>query len=234
MSTYPLVLLSHRKSQFINRAIGSIRQHLRNVGEIVVVDDSGDEEHYGWLADNTGLSYSVVKYGQNAGYRDAMIRVFEVAEEMTDRAGVEYAMLWEEDFLLQRAVNLGDMARIMDANPVLAQLNLQRQAVYGVERRFGYMESHMRRGYGLSIRETDGIPWVYRERPFTTNPGMIRRPVLSRPWPSRETCDGVDGGAEPAMSLALEADGWRFGWYGAWNRRQTLHIGAERKTGAGY
>lgn len=227
---FPVVLLSHRKQEFLPKTIDSLRRHLRGAGELVVVDDSGDEGHYAWLDSHYNGSYSLVEYGRNSGYLNAVNKVWEVSRNLADEVGVDYILLWEEDFVLERPVQLSDLSRIMDGRDALAQLNLQRQPVYKIERRYGYMESHQRRGYGL-VRE-DG--WVLRERPFTMNPGLIRRDVLDLPWPSREVCDNIDGGAEPAMSIELEGDGWYFGWYGKWNQRHATHVGVSRKSGHSY
>lgn len=225
----PLIILSHRKQEFIEQCIESIRDNATGITNVIVVDDSGDPEHHEWL-DSHGYQYSAVHLWENRGYYEAMQRVWEVAVHEADKARTEHVMLWEEDFLLTRPLNVLDMRDIMLDRPALAQLNLQRQAVYRVERRFGYMESHRRRGYGLD----DMGDYVIRERPFTTNPGLINREVLDVEWPSREECNNISGGAEPAMSLKLESDHWYFGWYGKWNTPHTKHIGTALKTGKGY
>lgn len=229
---FPLVLLSHRKQEFLETTLRSLRHYGTGITEVIVVDDSGDPEHHAYL-DARNIGYSLVDTVQNMGYLDAMQVVFDKARLVADRLGAEHVLLWEEDFYLTRPTNLFDMARIMEhpANAALAQLNLQRQSCYGIERRFGYMESHQRRGYHLERGETYGLPWVRRRKPFTTNPSLIRREVLSTWWPHRDDCHGD---AEGAMSYKLERAGWHFGWYGEWNTPSTKHVGVERKTGVGY
>ena len=235
MSGVPLILLSHRKDEFLPRALRSIRERLSGVGEIIIVDDSGDADHINWL-DEMGESFTVVDIDGNAGYLKAMETVFEVARDACDLRGSSYAVLWEEDFILRRKVSVEAMIEVLEApeNSGVAQLNFQRQPVYKVEKRLGYMESHMRRGYNLKQRTTNGRRWVSRAKPFTTNPGVIRRDVLDEVWPSRETADQTSGGAEPAMSRALERNGWSFGWYGPWNTAVVQHVGDDMKTGTGY
>lgn len=231
---YPLVVLSHRKQEFLPRALVSLRRNISGVTDVIVVDDSGDPEHHQWL-DAHGLQFSVVDPSGNAGYLAAMNLVWGTALAAADRAGVDYAMLWEEDFLLTRSVDTRSMSTVLQKSPNLANLNLQRQAVYPIERRFGYMESHARRGYRLTPRRTGDTAWVRRERPFTTNPGLISAAVLDDTgWPTRAECAGVEGGAEPAMSERLESQGYYFGWLGSWDQPQTRHIGLRRKTGTGY
>lgn len=238
---YPVVILSHRGKSFIERTVASLRMNSHGITDVVVVDDSGDDNHHDWLCDQ-GYQFSVVDPLGNAGYLNAMTRVFEVAGELADNAQVGHALLWEEDFILTRGLSIYDMVTVMESHRAdeandyraLAQLNLQRQAVYRIERQVGYMESHQRRGYRLARQRTAGLDWVSRRKPFTTNPGLIRRDVLDISWPTREEADVVLGGAEPAMSLKLEAEGWYFGWFGKWNSRHTLHVGTEKKTGVGY
>lgn len=232
---YPLVLLGHRRQQFLERTLASLRQYAHGITDVIVVDDSGDPDHWDWLDDH-GYQFSVAGVSGNVGYYNAMQMVWKVARDIADEAGSEYVMLWEEDFWLRRSLSVHDMATVMDAsgNERLAQLNLQRQAVYRIEKRYGYLESHQRRGYGLTRNSDAGLPWVGRARPFTTNPGLIRREVLDIDWPTREVCDEVEGGAEPAMSLLLESHQWWFGWFGKWDVPHVQHVGIERKTGHGY
>lgn len=233
---FPLVVLSHRKDRYIERTLASIRQHAHGVTDVIVVDDSGDVDHWRWL-DSRGIpmvpSHSD---GINAGYLTAMDTVWRVSRNLADQSGTSFVMLWEEDFRLIRGVSLFDMAIVLGAsgNERLAHLNLQRQSVYRIERRLGYMESHQRRGYGLTRRADSGVPWVSRRTPFTTNPGLIKREVLDIEWPTREVCDTYEGGAEPAMSGVLEKAGYHFGWLGPWNTRYTTHVSAERQSGHGY
>lgn len=230
-----MVILSHRKQQFIGQTLWTLRNLGRGITDVVVVDDSGDPEHHQWLDDH-GFQFSLTHpRGKSVGYLQSMNVVWQAARSMADERGVDYVLLWEEDFQLIRLTDFFHLAAIMSTETPLAQLNLQRQAVYGVERRHGYLESHQRRGYELvPVIHTDGSEWVRRRRPFTTNPGMIRREVLDIDWPTRGRCDSVEGGAEPAMSLQLEGLGWHFGWYGDWNTPSTHHVGNDMKTGSGY
>lgn len=231
-SDYPVVILSHRRQAFLGRTMWSLNNMMTGSGRVTIVDDSGDHEHHQWLDDH-GFQFSAVHPTKNMGYLEAMNRVWQVAACAADEAGVEYAVLWEEDFVLRKPVDLSDMATVMENRPRLAQLNFQRQAVYRVERRFGYMESHQQRGYRLSPRQTEGIKWVRRATPFTTNPGMIRREVLDLKWPARHEADSVLGGAEPAMSRRLEPT-YEFGWLGGWNSPHVRHVGDDMKSGKGY
>lgn len=230
-SGYPLIILSHRRREFIGQTMLSIRDLMKSVTDVYVVDDSGDPEHRGWLEAHR-FNYSAVA-SENAGYLEAMKRVWHTAN-MLVRDGAEYVMLWEEDFRLAKALDLEDMANVLRANPTLAQLNLQRQAVYSIERRLGYMESHRRRGYELSRLHTGETKWIKRKKPFTTNPGMITPGALAVSWPNRETCDQVSGGAEPAMDIKLRQAGFEFGWLGGWNSPHVTHVGTDMKSGHGY
>lgn len=232
----PVIILSHRKREFIEACIASLKENATGIGPITVVDDSGDADHHRWLESHIDRYCLSDNRGRNVGYLQAMNVVWEAAQRLTDEARVDYVLLWEEDFLLRRKVNVDDMVCVMEGSPWLAQLNLQRQAVYRVERRFGYMESHHRRGYKLEWvpDRPHGIPWVQRQRPFTTNPGLLNTAVLDVDWPTRAECDATPGGAEPAMSESLEARGWKFGWLGQWNTPYVKHVGIEMKTGKGY
>lgn len=232
MTHHPAIVLSHRKRKFIEPVVGSMRKKIANLGEIVVVDDSGDHEHHEWLADH-GYHMTVSSPDSSAvGYLDAMQTVWKVGRRLAEQTG--YVLLWEEDFTVTSPFDVDDMHHVFAEHPALAQLNLQRQPVYRVERRYGYMESHQHRGYRIRAQDTYGIRWVSREKPFTTNPSLVPAEIFDIDWPTRAECDAVDGGAEPAMSLKLESLGYYFGWYGRWNTPQTRHAGTEMKTGKGY
>lgn len=231
---YPLIVLSHRGNMFLPQTLASIKHYARGITDVIVVDDSGDPEHHQWLDDH-GYQFSTTSVtGESVGYLEAMRVVWFVAQTQADAVGAEYVMLWEEDFQLRRALDTAHMRTVMDANAGLAHLNLQRQPCYRIERQFGYMESHQRRGYGLARMSDEGVDWVARQTPFTTNPGLIRREALDIEWPTREVADATEGGAEVAMSNVLEADEWYFGWLGTWNTPHTRHVGDTRKTGIGY
>lgn len=228
---FPCIILSHRRREFLETCVNSLRQHAIGITDVIVVDDSGDDAHREWLlSQNYEFTASDRLRGHSLGYLGAMRTVWETAQS----TGYDHVLLWEEDFFLTRALDVDDMACVMEANTSLAQLNLQRQAVYKVERRLGYIESHARRGYGVVRRNTEDIAWIRRLRPFTTNPGLLRAEVLNTPWPSRREADAVDGGAEPAMSRRLERQGYNFGWLGVPNKPYVHHAGTEMKTGKGY
>lgn len=230
----PVIILSHRKREFLPQAVSSLRNMGHGITDVIVVDDSGDDKHHAWLDDH-GYQFSTTSVtGESVGYLEAMRLVWFVAQTQADAAGVESVLLWEEDFIATRKFSTSHMRTLLHLDPRLASLNLQRQPVYKIEKRFGYLESHQRRGYDLKSRFDSGIKWIERRTPFTTNPGLVRRSVLDIDWPSRELCDQVEGGAEPRMSADLETMGYHFGWLGAWNCSQTQHIGNDRKTGTGY
>lgn len=231
---FPLVVLSHRRRAYIEDTVASLRAYAHGISTITVVDDSGDPEHHEWLRSEGYRVACSSPDGSHVGYLGAMQTAWEVMRSEADAQNRLHAMLWEEDFVAVNEFDAIELSAVLDRHPGLAQLNLQRQAVYRIERRFGYMESHVRRGYGLVPHEFLGIPWVRRAKPFTTNPCMIQRHVLNVDWPSRAVCDKTPGGAEPAMSEKLERLGYKFGWYGKWNTPHTRHVGNEMKTGKGY
>ena len=230
----PLIVLSHRRRQYLPKTLRNLRSYFAGVDRPIVVDDSGSATHHRML-DAEGIQFSAVNPERNAGYLKAMKRVWEVAGEECDRRGVDYVALWEEDFLLTKPVHAADVTCVMDKRPELAQLNFPRQPVYRIERTMGYMESHNARGYDLHRASVNTFPIVTRRRPFTTNPSIVSLDaILSCEWPTREEADAVEGGAEPAMSLVMESQGWGFGWWGPWNSRFTHHVGHARKSGTGY
>ena len=230
----PLIVLSHRRGQYLPKTLRNLRSYFAGVDRPIVVDDSGSATHHRML-DAEGIQFSAVNPERNAGYLKAMKRVWEVAGEECDRRGVDYVALGAAAFPLTVTVHAGDGTCSMGTRPELAQLDVPRQPDYRIGRTRGYRESHSAGGYVLDRASVNTFHIVTRRRPFTTNPSIVSLDaILSCEWPTREEADAVEGGAEPAMSLVMESQGWGFGWWGPWNSRFTHHVGHARKSGTGY
>lgn len=245
----PLIIISHRKAKFLPEVLAALGAQTPTaaIDSITVVDDSGDaqwQRKVGSLGEIRGFvqSISVKPVSEtNAGYLAAMETVWQLARE----SEADHVMLWEEDFIPAqgRIIDPSNLVAIIDATPNLAGLNWQRQPVWGIEQRLGYLESHDARGYELAehegvrigVNRTSG-GWVSRKRPFATSPCVLRREVFEMPWPKRDQfLNGYENFYEPQMSARLEAVGWTFGWYGKRdNGPDVVHVGDELKTGTDY
>jgi hypothetical protein len=183
-----LIVLSNRQHLYLPATLDSIVEHVTGYDRLTVVDDSGDADWRRVLAtalaartDLTVPAEVVAVAEEPAGYHAAMQTVFAAA-------GGSHVALWEEDFLAIAAIDLAELADILDARPHLAQLALMRQPWYANEIAAGGVleaKAHL----GDEIELVDG---VFEHRSFfTCNPTVLPRRTLVHEWPSSAWSESV-------------------------------------------
>lgn len=136
----------------------------------------------------------------------------------------DFVFLTEDDFRLERDVDLDRLARVLDANPHLVQVALLRDACYPRERELGGILGHPLDEF--DFRRDGPDAWLEHRRFFTLNPSLIRRSLTGTPWPTvqhSETAFGNRVFRDPAAKSALWGEGE------AW----VTHLG-EVRAGIGY
>ena len=210
-----VVLLSNRRGRYLPEALASVR-HLGGVGGVTVIDDSGDPEWRRFIARDVPL---IEVADQPAGYGAAMAAVWAYG-----RAKGEPVFLLEEDFTIERALNLADLHAVLEADPTLTQVALQRQPWYQNEVEAGGMIAAMRSGRRFEKR--DG--WLRHDAGFTGNPSLIATQSFHFDWPQVAW-------SEMAMSNRLRAAGLAFAYFGEEGEEYVTHHGSERaETSHGY
>lgn len=135
----------------------------------------------------------------------------EVVVEGFSRVSAEcdFAFWLEEDFILHDAP-IDDMARILTANPDLANIILKRQPWGSVEvAAGGYIEC-----FPDAYEDCDGF--LKHQRFFSLNPSLIPRRVIDMGW----------GGSEGDMTTLCVEAGMSFAVYGArHDGPRVTHIG---------
>jgi hypothetical protein len=184
--------------RMLMRALASIETHLLGEWTPVIVDDSGSEGFRAWCDSNIYRGCVVPVADDRAGYNMAMKKVCEVA-------GEERFIFWEEDFVLTQTVLVhAEMEAALDEMPRLAQVALQRPAVYPIEREHGGMLE------GLEARLPGSILYrradlIFQTGTFTCNPSMWQGGVAAKGWP-----DGKWSEDRKRDELLLE--GYTFGF----------------------
>jgi len=208
-----LVVLSNRLDAYLPDTIDSLAAHVNGVDQLTVVDDSGDPMWREHVEATLGIDVVAVA-AEPAGYQAAMQRVFDVAQG-------EHFALWEEDFRALEAIDLNEMARILDERPHLAQLALLRGPWYANEVAAGGV-LQARANDGHEIELVDG---VFEHRAFfTCNPTVLPRRTFTRTWPQRHFSEAAFG------SELLRDPSTRFGMLPG---IRVEHVGHER-TGFNY
>lgn len=188
-----VIVGTYRKREHIEDCLQSVDRHLRDITELVFVDDSGDAEHRQWLAQYG----TVIPVGpQQCGYGAAMRTVCKAADP------AEAAMFLEEDFTFTTEVHLDQMGEILYHRPYLAQVILLRQPWFPVEiEHGGLIEALEARGY--TFNTVCGV--IEQQATFSCNPAVWRGPVFASGWP-------LGRWSEELKRDALIAEGYRFGW----------------------
>lgn len=194
----------------------------------VIHDDSGDPGYRSWLQ-SSFPGFTVIGAGHRVGFSAAYGNAWR------HLAGREehFVAAWEDDFTVDRPVDLTDLARLLDDRPHLAQVALRRQAVGHEIPHGGFMEMYP--DWYVDCADGD-VSWVETTRNFTTNPSLYRRQLCETGWPDREHSEGRYGFQlrERGLPWGIPGEDVRFGFWGSKaDSPRVRHIGDVR-VGTGY
>ena len=220
----PIIVLTNGRPDCISKAIASVGKHLLEVGDGLIVDDSGDDVYRAWLSDQYGAP--VIPVGDEpCGYWRAMRRVWDVARD----SGADKVVFWEDDFVLHADVDVEELAGVLDSHPYLTQMSLLRQPWWPNEVEHGGLIPALEQQGQTFTEATDGVHhWVEHRACFTGNPSLIPARTFAQDWPEGDW-------SESRFGRLLFQDPAARGAY--WGRRDdpplVEHIGHHR-AGTGY
>jgi len=107
-----------------------------------------------------------------------------------------YVFATEDDFTLDRDVDVAALARVLDARQRVAQVALLRQPLNGRERQEGTILGHPCASFERHATHLE------HQRFFTCNPSLFRRSLAERPWPSGDHSEAVYGRSLFASGMA--------------------------------
>lgn len=196
-----LTVVTDGRDAVLARTIASLRADLAGpITRRVMYDDTGDSDHRLYLA---GLypEFEVIQHPAGRQGFGGAIRA------MWSHIGVgpeRFVSGWEDDFTLNRPLDLRPMAAVLDARPHLAQLVLKRQPWNAEEHAAGgIIEQHPDDYTEASMGDA---VWTEHRRFWSTNPSLYRRSVLSRGWPDVEHSEGhfsIDLFSDPDVRCAF-------------------------------
>lgn len=211
---YTLAVLTHGQSTTLDRAMESFWENVSPwpSEKICVRDGNGrlpgiGDDHEPWRG--------VVLVPQQ-GFCAATRALWRACVTM----GTEYVFWLEHDFVFTRALDLRELADVLDDHPTLSQMHLIREPVNDRERKAGGIVPMQRADY----EQHDG--WMEHRLYHTTNPSLMRRDFMrDNPWPD------YDSECEGKFSWDLRALGFSTG---AWGEGEPWveHIG--ERDGFGY
>lgn len=203
---------------YLERTLASFAENVFGpITRTIVFDDSGDPDFARWLET---LDVSVASWGKNLGFSGTVATGWEFLES---HAVERYVFHLEEDFVFDRPVDLGHLAKVLTGDPDLDQVALLRGAWYPSEVRAGGIIERNPAAY--EARSIDGIDYLAHREIFTMNPSLYRRSLCSVGWPRQAR-------SERAFSAERRALGRRFAYLGD-GTPWVSHIGHE-KTGHGH
>jgi hypothetical protein len=218
----PVVVLTNRRDKYLPNALASLAEHVSGWDELVIVDDTGDDQ---WRRGLLGEADAVVGVASEpAGYTRAMQTVWRVGRDFG-----QSAFFLEEDFTFLRPVELRTLQTLLVAYPRLTQIALQRAPWYRTEHRRGLLAAQRRRvDQERSMAGRPATTWrdhgshIEHDAGFTGNPSLIAAHAFGIDWPDTAW-------SETAMGDELIEAGFTFAWYGQeGDPPHVAHQGSER------
>lgn len=209
-----LGILTDGRAELMERTLASVREHLSGaITRRILVNDSGDTDYELWLRAEAS-EFEQVHHASRRGLAGAVQSLWDTAL----RTGCDYLFHLEGDWTFNEPIDLDDLVQVIEKDPGLAQVVLQRQALTPDEHEAGGVAAH-----DHWVQQPE---WVEQTDIFSLNPCLIPRWVLEFGWPAGPL--GV--GNETGMTRLL--DGYRFAFYGRKDSApQVCHIGSYRADG---
>lgn len=214
-----LIVVTHGRRECITKTIPAALKNLKGIPieRVVICDDSADLEYQCFLR-LTFPEAEVVAGVKPGGFSGNTRRAWDVARG----DGRPWVVIFEDDFILERPVDLAAMAEVISAEGLL-QMVLKRQPWFPAEiEAGGFMEADPDR-YRDEV--TAGHEWVSFDA-FWTNPYLApRQTFVNEDWPSAR-------GSEAIFARYVKQKHLRSGYWGPLSSDPIVtHIGDRDGTG---
>lgn len=221
MNAVALVVMTDGRADCIARSIPAALENLKGieVAPVVICDDSGDPTYSTWLIE-TFPTARVLANPVRSGYADAVRRAWAAALDTE----APWVFWLEDDFVLQRPVDLAAMAHVLTGHPHLTQMVLKRQPWWGNEVAAGGIIECNPQAF---TDRTDGTnTWVEHAEGHWSNPHLVSRKFLAaHEWPT-------GAWSESRFGQQVLVNGRRSAFWGHSSDEPLVeHIGERRGTG---
>ena len=199
----------------LNQTLASLDAHLTGpITHKILVDDTPDLCYVdGW---------ATVEHMGNRGLAAAVQSGWSQALAHDD---VQYVCHWEDDMVLDAALDLTDLIRVLERHPTLAQIVVQRNPVNAVEAN-GQLRAILANALWSHVDPVEG--YTAHDALFSLNPCLIPRRVVEMGWPSGP----IGIGNEDGMTTKCREAGYEFGVWGTPDGPVLVtHVGHERAPG---
>ena len=206
------IVLDDGRADYLRQCVPTLTEHVAPIDTRILVNDTGEAGYGDWLGWTFKEFDEIVNHPKRLGLAGALRSAWTTALEYNP----DYLFHVEGDFVFECDVDLGDMVRILDDNPTLAQVTLYRQPVNAEEVAIGgYMNTPGR------YVQCDG--YVKHSHLFSFNPCLIPADV------ARLCLAEPNDGLERGFTDTLLDFNFHFGIYGRIKDAPRIHhIGEKR------
>ena len=174
------------RSVYLRRALASLDEHVRHPWERrVIFSDWGDCPELDAIAAEHG--FTVAGSGR-LGYTRSMQALWAY---LRAEVRAEHVFLTEDDFQVDRDVDVEAMSGALADHPHLVQVALLRHPFYPPEMDPATILGHPRAAF--EERANGAGSWLEHRLFFTANPSLIRRSLASHRWPLATHSEAVFG-----------------------------------------
>jgi hypothetical protein len=203
MSKFCWFILGNGRKGYLERTIASWESNL--IGDVdhkIIFDDSGDAKYVDWLKKTFGSRFKIVPVGEKSvGQTAALGFIFKYIKELD----VDYVLQLEEDWMLNRPLDISRIATVLRDNPNILQMRIPRVVWYAP-----YHVADLHHGSSLlqylnhprtkaNFRENDQDSWYEWRGNFyfwSHNPSVFSKKILDENYgfisePNHEQAFGV-------------------------------------------
>ncbi len=210
-----LVVITDGRQSCIEQTINRFNQTIEYpFFEKIIVDDSADLRYHTFLS-NRFPEFTIISHETRRGLAGAVISAWASISKDSD-----YIFHLEDDFLIDRPLDINYMATILIQNPHLAQIALVRAPVNPPEEEVGgFVFQHLE---DYSQKEN----FFEHDRLFTLNPSLYPMSTVAVGWPV--------GGGESEFTSKIHSFNkeYKFAFLGEiYSSPYVTHIGGQRSEG---
>jgi hypothetical protein len=221
-----LLVITDGRREYLTRTIPSALANLTGpITRRVIFDDSGDQDHHDWLADQFPTFDRVWHPDGRQGFGGAIRQAWRHLAASDER----FVFHLEDDFTFNDTVDLAGMAQLLQAHPHLVQVALRRQPWNDAERHAGGVVE--RTPNLFEDHQLGKYAWLEHRQFWTTNPSLYRRTLcLAAGWPHGKNSEGrFTHHLLRHGSPEVDGERLRFAYWGARDSGEAVeHIGHER------
>lgn len=190
---FTLFILGNGRAGYLDHTISSWEANLKTKPDYkVLFDDSGSKEYVDYLNKKYGNSFTIVPISDKAvGQQKALVFIFNYLKELN----TDYYFQLEEDWILNRPLDIIPIMKVMSNNRNIIQMRLPRTIWYTKKHYFDLMYgSHMswqHEGKGANfVKKSEWFEKRGASYFWSHNPNLFPKKILDYTYP--ETKNGID------------------------------------------